>query len=69
MTQHEQQRRAIWIQAWSAVASAWNSKEADVATKWADKALKAFDERFPAPAERNDLSQHALKQYPTKSIL
>lgn len=35
--------------AWCAVASAWNSETSDVATKWADNALKAFDARFPKP--------------------
>lgn len=42
----EKQRRQCWIDAYCAVASAWNSESSEVAVKWADKSLKAFDERF-----------------------
>ena len=44
----EKQRRQCWIDAWCSVASAWNAKTHNVATEWADEALKAFDKRFPA---------------------
>ena len=42
-------REKVWLEAWCAVASAWNCKESIAAAIWADKCLKAFDERFPAP--------------------
>jgi len=45
----EKQRRQCWIDAWCAVASAFNCKEPKDATKWADAALKAYDERFNKP--------------------
>jgi len=42
----EKQRRECWIKAWAAAASCWNMERSEKATKWADAALKAFDERF-----------------------
>lgn len=42
----EKQRRQCWIDAWCATASAWNCKDPESATRWADKALKEFDNRF-----------------------
>ena len=42
----EKQRRECWINAWCAVASAFNCKLPKDATRWADEALKEFDERF-----------------------
>lgn len=47
----EKQRRQLWIDAWCAVASAWNCKEPIAATSWADKALKEFDNRFNKKTE------------------
>jgi len=44
--EHEAARKQLWISAWAGVASAFNCKEPESATKWADAALKAFDERF-----------------------
>lgn len=49
--EHEQMRKQLWLSAWVATASADNCTRVDVATTWADDALKAFDARFPAPAE------------------
>ena len=43
---HEKMRKQVWLDAWCACASAFNCSQAEVATKWADKALAAFDERF-----------------------
>ena len=45
---HEKQRRECWTAAYAAVASAYNCPTHEVALKWADNALKAFDERFKA---------------------
>lgn len=36
----------VWLEAWGNVARADNCKEVDVATNWADNALKKFKERF-----------------------
>lgn len=35
----------IWLQAWCAVAGAFNS-DSDAATRWADKCVIKFKERF-----------------------
>lgn len=44
-------RRQAWLSAWVAVATANDCKSPETATNWADKCLKAFDERFdPAKA-------------------
>lgn len=40
-------REHVWISAWCSVAGALGVKEPHTATAWADKCLKAFDERFP----------------------
>lgn len=40
------QRESVWVQAWIAVANANDCKSPDIATKYADACLKAFDERF-----------------------
>lgn len=45
---HQQLRAQCWISAWSAVAGAITCETSDAATSWADKALQAFDERFPS---------------------
>ena len=42
----EKQRRECWLQAWASVAGSPFCKETKAATRWADEALKAFDERF-----------------------
>lgn len=47
---HEQQRRDLWAQAWVATANANDCKSPEVATKYADAALRDFDSRFPRPA-------------------
>jgi hypothetical protein len=57
---HEAQRREFWAKAWCSVASAWNShdrrsghwpagEDTETCTRWADRCLKAFDERFTKP--------------------
>jgi len=45
----EKQRRECWIKAWAAAASCFNMDKEETADKWADHALKAFDERFTQP--------------------
>lgn len=50
---HEEQRRQLWANAWVYTASAANCNTYRAATEWADEALKAFDERFPAPDRVN----------------
>ena len=40
-------REQVWIDAWCAVAAAFNVKDKTVPTSWADQALKDFDARFP----------------------
>lgn len=52
LTEHEQQRRKLWCDAWVAVANAYNSRTPEVATGWADAALADFDERFESPFSR-----------------
>lgn len=42
---NKKQRRELWARAWVETASASDCKEPEVATRWADKALEAFDER------------------------
>lgn len=39
-------RKQFWIDAWLSVARAESTKEPEAATRWADKGLDAFDERF-----------------------
>jgi hypothetical protein len=48
---HKEQRINLWANAWVHTASASDCKSFNTATKWADEALKAFDERFPMPKE------------------
>jgi len=51
--EHEVKRKEIWIGAWIGVANAVNCRYSSSATKWADEALKAFDERFEKPNSDN----------------
>lgn len=44
--EHEKLRKKVWADAWCATASAWNCKDTTAAARWADAALKDFDERF-----------------------
>lgn len=48
----EKQRRECWLKAWAATASAISCPKYETATKWADEALKAFDERFVNPKKK-----------------
>lgn len=41
-------REEVWHRAWIALAAGFNVREHQVATRWADACLAAFDERFPA---------------------
>lgn len=45
--EHELMRRQVWRDAWAATANANDCKSTDVATRYADAALEAFDRRFP----------------------
>ncbi len=45
----EQQRMKLWCEVWSATASAIDCKHPSSATKFADEAMKAFEQRFPKP--------------------
>lgn len=40
-------RVELWAQCWMAVATSTSCREHGVATVWADRMLKAMDERFP----------------------
>jgi hypothetical protein len=44
-------RAQCWTQAWSSVAGAFNCQEAGAATRWADKFLADFDQRFADSAK------------------
>ncbi len=46
---HEMQRKKLWCDVYVAYVSADNSTLSDGGKSWADRALKAFDERFPQP--------------------
>ncbi len=46
MSKDEATRKHLWIAAWSSAASAFNIQTPKDATRWADAALKDFDERF-----------------------
>jgi len=50
---HQEQRKQLWANAWVHTASASDCKSPSTATSWADKALAAFDERFPKPEKSN----------------
>ena len=55
-TEQLNNREAVWLHAWTAVARADNSYESNVATRWADECLKAFDLRFPKVPVTHDIS-------------
>jgi hypothetical protein len=40
-------REEVWMRAWCAVGGAFNCQKPEDATRWADRALEAFDARFP----------------------
>lgn len=50
-TQHEQTRRQLWIGIAIAVAGAESAIGTEVPQRWADTALRAYDQRFPAPPQ------------------
>lgn len=39
-------REQVWLDAWHLLAKEFNCNNPDIAKKWADAALKAFDEQF-----------------------
>lgn len=41
----------VWLTAWCAVASCWNTKDLDCPARWADRALKQYRERFPKQSD------------------
>lgn len=47
--EHDLIRKKLWADVWAYTAGASNSTHAEACTKWADRALKDFDERFPKP--------------------
>ena len=47
---HQDQRKQLWCEIYVAYVSAANATNDDGAAKWADIALKRFDERFKEPA-------------------
>jgi hypothetical protein len=56
--QHEETRKHLWCNAWVSTANANDCKSTDVATRWADAALRDFDKRFPEPTENvNDIEK------------
>lgn len=48
----EEFKMNVWIKAWCSTASASDCKDAKVATVWADKCLKDFEERFKTEEEK-----------------
>lgn len=44
-------RERVWREAWCSVAGTFNCSATETATKWADAALAAFDERFRKGAQ------------------
>jgi len=46
MYDHEAVRKQVWMNAWTATATAITCKEHKVATDWANSALAAFDAQF-----------------------
>jgi hypothetical protein len=48
---HEEIRKELWCNVWVAVAGASNSTKSELVSLWADRALRDFDERFPAQKE------------------
>lgn len=48
----EKQRRQCWIDAYCAVANTHNCMHWESAIRWADAALKAFDEQFKKPEDQ-----------------
>jgi hypothetical protein len=49
---HETIRKKLWADAWVRTAGADNCIDINTPTKWADAALKEFDQRFPKPATK-----------------
>lgn len=47
--EHEDLRKQMWLTAWCQVAGALGCTETKTADRWADEALKSFDQRFPKP--------------------
>jgi hypothetical protein len=52
--EHDEKRKDLWIKAWCATANANDCKHTSTATRYADEALKAFDDRFPKPTITKD---------------
>jgi hypothetical protein len=52
--QHENIRKKLWSDVYVAYVAASNSIEKDGAHKWADIALKRFDERFNEPKQSHE---------------
>ena len=48
---HEQQARELWMKVAVAVAASANATNSDTMIKWADHAVKKFDERFHPDAQ------------------
>lgn len=59
---HTEQRKNLWSNAWVHTASASDCKSYQTASKWADEALKAFDERF---AHWNEITHWMSLKYPS----
>lgn len=45
-------REHVWLEAWKSVASTEACSRAEVASLWAQRALKEFDQTFLEPGER-----------------
>ena len=48
---HAKTRQKLWSEVWARTAGSSNCINLSTPTKWADEALKEFDERFPAPKD------------------
>ena len=46
---HEENRQNLWVKVWLTIAGDDTCGDIDIPTKWADRALKDFDERFQKP--------------------
>lgn len=52
--EHELMRRKVWSDAWSRTSSASNCTDKNTPARYADAALAAFDERFPAMTDADE---------------
>jgi hypothetical protein len=49
--EHERSRRALWVQMATSYTASSNSHDPEGLWRWADYALKKYDETFPTPQQ------------------